>query len=99
MQLMYTPAESLVKPPEIEVGITTVYFRRAFKQVERLTRMDIEEPELIWTYEEAAVNKDQALQYLVEENGNLAKAGADNDEIAMDHEYRLLMLELGLSET
>lgn len=97
MELIYTPAESAVKHAELEVGVTTVYFRRNFQQVERPARMDGEEPELIWTYEEAAVTKDQALQYLAEQNKALAKAEADNDEIAVDHEYRLTMLELGMT--
>lgn len=60
--------------------------------------MDGEEPELIWTYEEAAVSKNEALQYLAEQNSELAKAEADNDEIVVDHEYRLTMLELGLDD-
>jgi len=98
MDLVYTTHESAVKQAELEVGVTTVYFRRNFQQVERPARMDGEEPELIWTYEEAAVTKDQALQYLTEQNSKLAKAEADNDAIAVDHEYRLTMLELGLTD-
>ena len=98
MELVYTHVESTVKQPEIEVGVTTVYLRRNFQQVERPARMEDEEPELIWTYEEATLNKDQALQYFAEQNSELAKAEADNDEIVVDHEYRLTMLELGLTD-
>lgn len=98
MELVYTHAESAIKQPELEVGVTTVYFRRNFKQVERLPRMEGEEPELIWTYEEAAVSKDQALYILAEQNSELSQVIADEDAINVDHEYRLTLLELGLTD-
>lgn len=75
-----------------------MYFRRNFRQVERPTHMDGEETELIWLYEEATLSKDEALQYLTEQNQVLAKVETDNNEIAVDHEYRLTMLELGLTD-
>lgn len=98
MELTYTPAESAVKQQEIEVGVTTVYFRRNFQQVER-KRMDSEEAELIWSYEEAALNKDEALLVLAEQQKVHTQELADTDGINIDHEYRLTLLELGLSET
>lgn len=97
MELIYVHAESTIKQPELEVGVTTVYFRRNFHQVERPARMEGEESELIWTYEEAALSKDQALHYLTEQNKFLEQAQADEDAINVDHEYRLTMLELGLN--
>lgn len=60
--------------------------------------MEGEEPELIWTYEEAAVSKDQALYILAEQNSELSQAIADEDAINVDHEYRLTLLELGLTD-
>ncbi len=94
MELVYTPAESTVKQPEIEVGITTVYLRRNFKQIERPAHMDGEEPELIWTYEEAALTKDEALHVLAEQNSELTAALSDADAMNLDHEFRIAMLEL-----
>lgn len=98
MELVYTYAESTVKQPELEVGVTTVYFRRNFKQIERPPQMEGEESMLIWTYEEAAVSKDQALYILAEQNSKLSQAIADEDAINVDHEYRLTLLELGLTD-
>ena len=97
MEMKYTPSESTVKQPEIEVGITTVYFRCNFKQIER-TRMEGEEPELLWSYEEAALSKDEALYALAEKQEAHTKELADADGINIDHEYRLTLLELGLLE-
>lgn len=98
MELMYLSAESTVKQPEIEVGITTVYFRRNFKQVER-THMGSEEAELLWSYEEAALSKDEALYLLAERQASAAQTAADADAMNVDQEYRLTMLELGLTDT
>ncbi len=98
MELVYAPAESTVKQPEIEVGVTTVYFRRNFRQVER-TRMEGEEPELIWSYEEAALSKDEALRLLAEQQASTAETVADADAMNIDQEYRLTMLELGLTDS
>lgn len=97
MELTYVISESTIKQPELEVGVTTVYFRRNFRLVERPARMDGEESELVWIYEEAALSKDQALRYLAEQNQFLEQAQADEDAINVDHEYRLTMLELGLN--
>jgi len=95
--MTYTPSESTVKQPEIEVGVTTVYFRRNYKQIER-TRMEGEEPEILWSYEEAALNKDEALLVLAEQQKAHTQDLADTDGINVDQEYRLTLLELGLSE-
>ena len=97
MELTYVSAESAVKQPEIEVGVTTVYFRRNYKQIER-TRMEGEEPEILWSYEEAALNKDEALLALAEQQKAHTQDLADTDGINVDQEYRLTLLELGLSE-
>ena len=97
MEMTYTPSESTVKQPEIEVGVTTVYFRRNYKQIER-TRMEGEEPEILWSYEEAALNKDEALLVLAEQQKAHTQDLADMDGINVDQEYRLTLLELGLSE-
>lgn len=97
MEMTYTPSESTVKQPEIEVGVTTVYFRRNYKQIER-TRMEGEEPEILWSYEEAALNKDEALLALAEQQKAHTQDLADTDGINVDQEYRLTLLELGLSE-
>ena len=97
MEMTYTPSESTVKQPEIEVGVTTVYFRRNYKQIER-TRMEGEEPEILWSYEEAALNKDEALLVLAEQQKAHTQDLADTDGINVDQEYRLTQLELGLSE-
>lgn len=97
MEMTYTPSESTVKQPEIEVGVTTVYFRRNYKQIER-TRMEGEEPEILWSYEEAALNKDEALLVLAEQQKAHTQDLADTDGINVDQEYRLTLLELGLSE-
>lgn len=98
MDLVYTSAESVIKQPELEIGVTTVYFRRNFRQVERSPHMDGNEPELIWEYEEAAISKDQALYLLSEQNSELSQAVSDNDAINVDHEYRLTLLELDLDD-
>ena len=97
MEMTYTPSESTVEQPEIEVGVTTVYFRRNYKQIER-TRMEGEEPEILWSYEEAALNKDEALLVLAEQQKAHTQDLADTDGINVDQEYRLTLLELGLSE-
>lgn len=98
MELTYVSAESAVKQPEIEVGVTTVYFRHNFQQVER-TRMDSEEPELVWRYDEASLSKDEALHLLAERQASAAQTAADADAMNVDQEYRLTMLELGLTDT
>ena len=98
MELKYITAESTVKPPEIEVGVTTVYLRRNYKQVE-YTQVEGEKPYLFWSYEEAALTKDEALLFFAEQQELHAKELADGDGINIDHEYRLTLLELGLSES
>lgn len=48
MKLVYNYSESTVKPPEVERGKTTAYFRRNFVQEDR-------DGTIFWTYEEATV--------------------------------------------
>lgn len=97
MELIYHKSESTVKQPEIEVGPTTVYFRRNYVQEER-ELMYGEETTLVWVYEEATLSKDDALAYLAEQNLTQSAAISDTDAIAINHEYRLTLLELGVSE-
>lgn len=48
-------------------------------------------------YEEAQLTKDEALFVLAENQIGLSKAVADADGMNVDQEYRLTMLELGLT--
>ena len=96
MELTYIHAESSVRPPEIEVGVTTVYLRRNIVETER-EEMD-ERKSTIFTYEEAQMNKDQAMFLLTEGQSSLSKAVADADSMNVDQEFRLTMLELGLAD-
>lgn len=95
-QLTYVTAESTVRPKEIEVGITTVYLRRNIVETQRINEMDGGEPITIFVYDEAQLTKDEALLLLAERQTDTAQAVADADEMAIDHEFRLTMLELGL---
>ena len=96
MELTYIHAGSAVRPPEIEVGVTTVYLRRNIVETER-EEMD-ERKSTIFTYEEAQMNKDQAMFLLTEGQSSLSKAVADADSMNVDQEFRLTMLELGLAD-
>ncbi len=97
---VYIAAESTVRPKEIEVGVTTVYLRRNIVETQRTNPMGEEaEPETIFVYEEAQLTKDEALLVLAEGQETHTKELADADGINIDHEYRLTLLELGLSET
>lgn len=60
--------------------------------------MDGEEPELLWSYEEATLSKDEALYLLTEKNIELSQAINDADSMNIDQEYRLTLLELGLTD-
>ena len=96
MELTYIHAESAARPPEIEGGVTTVYLRRNIVETER-EEMD-ERKSTIFTYEEAQMNKDQAMFLLTEGQSSLSKAVADADSMNVDQEFRLTMLELGLAD-
>lgn len=78
--------------------MTTVYLRRNFAETQR-QGTDERKNTTIWTYEEAQLTKDEALFLLAEQNSSLAKAVEDADGMNVDQEYRLTLLELGLSET
>ncbi|WP_336303794.1 hypothetical protein [Dysosmobacter welbionis] len=52
----------------------------------------------VFTYEEAQMNKDQAMFLLTEGQSSLSKAVADADSMNVDQEFRLTMLELGLTD-
>ena len=98
MELTYIHAESAVRPPEIEVGVTTVYLRRNYVETQR-QEMDREETQTIWTYEEAQMSKDQALFLLTTNQGELTQSVQDADAMNIDQEFRLTLLELGLSDS
>ena len=98
MELTYIHAESAVRPPEIEVGVTTVYLRRNIVETQR-QEMDREETRTIWTYEEAQMSKDQALFLLTTNQGQLDQSIQDADAMNIDQEFRLTLLELGLSDS
>ena len=76
--------------------MTTVYLRRNIVETER-EEMD-ERKSTIFTYEEAQMNKDQAMFLLTEGQSSLSKAVADADSMNVDQEFRLTMLELCLAD-
>ena len=76
--------------------MTTVYLRRNIVETER-EEMD-ERKSTIFTYEEAQMNKDHAMFLLTEGQSSLSKAVADADSMNVDQEFRLTMLELGLTD-
>lgn len=76
--------------------MTTVYLRRNIVETER-EEMD-ERKSTIFTYEEAQMNKDQAMFLLTEGQSSLSKAVTDADSMNVDQEFRLTMLELGLAD-
>jgi len=75
-----------------------VYLRRNIVETQR-NEMEGKEPAIIYTYEEAQLTKDEALFILTEGQSSHAKAIEDTDAMNIDQEYRLTLLELGLSET
>lgn len=89
MQLIYNKAESSIRPKEIEVGVTTVYFRKNIVEVQRTDDFADGEPYTMFTYDESKITKDQAIDIL-------ANSIIDTDKMAVDHEFRLTLLELGL---
>lgn len=97
MELVYIHAESAIRPPEIEVGVTTVYLRRNYVETQR-QEMDSEKTQTIWTYEEAQMSKDEALYMLTNGQADLTQSVEDADAMNVDQEFRLTFLELGLSD-
>lgn len=75
-----------------------MYLRRNIVETQR-NEMEGKEPAIIYTYEEAQLTKDEALFILTEGQSSHAKAIEDTDAMNIDQEYRLTLLELGLSET
>lgn len=96
MEPKYRYSESTVRPQPVEVGKTTVYLRKDFAEVQRDDGRD--GTYTIWTYQEAALSKDEALLVLAEQQEVHARELADADGINVDHEYRLTLLELGLAD-
>lgn len=78
MNLVYHRSESGDRPKEIQVGITTVYFRKNI--IEKQHFCDNETYTTMYVYDEAKLTKDEALQYL-SENG--ARINASLDYISM----------------
>lgn len=100
MEPVYITAESTIRPKEIEVGVTTVYLRRNIVETQRTDPMDDgHEPTTMFVYEETQLTKDEALLVLAEGQETHTRELTDADGINIDHEYRLTLLELGLSET
>ena len=64
MELVYIQAESTVRPQKMEVGVTTVYFRKNISQEQR-TNMDGTQTTR-YVYQEAQLSKDEALLYLAD---------------------------------
>ena len=82
------------------MGVTTVYLRHNIVETQRTDPMDEgSEPTPVFIYEEAQLTKDEALLVLAEGQETHTKELEDADGINIDHEYRLTLLELGLSET
>lgn len=75
-----------------------MYLRRNIVETQR-EGMEGQEPETVYTYEEAQLTKNEALFILTEGQSSHAKAIEDTDAMNIDQEYRLTLLELGLSET
>lgn len=80
MELHYTRAESTVRPSEIEVGITTVYFRRNIAEKQRSSDVPDAPPVTMYVYEEATLNKDQALQFLLKRNSKTQRITEEEAE-------------------
>ena len=79
MKLVYKYSESTVKPPEIERGKTTAYFRRNFVS-------EVRDDVTFWTYEEATVPVAEFDTYaagLAAENA--VKGSQDSEKIADIH--------------
>lgn len=96
MTLTYISAESTVKPEELEVGKTTVFLRRDIVEEQRDANREDGSTITIYKYDEAKMTKDEALSYLGNRQSSLAE---DTDGFLIDHEYRLLQLELGISDS
>ena len=80
MKLVYNYSESTVKPPEVERGKTTAYFRRNFVS-------EVRDGVTFWTYEEAAVPVAEFDTYaagLAAENAVKGTNSTDNQMILME---------------
>lgn len=96
MALTYINAESTIKPEELEVGKTTVYVRRNIAEEQRTLDTEADNTITIFKYEEAKMPKDEALSYFGSRQNALAE---DTDSFLVDHEYRLIQLELGITDS
>lgn len=80
MELIYTKSESTIRPKEIEVGVTTVWFRKNVVKTQRHDSMDSKESITMYVYDEAKLSKDEAILYLTE---MLSQQGANIDYLSM----------------
>lgn len=99
MKLTYITAESTVRPQELEVGITTVYFRRNIVETQRTDDMFGGHPITMYVYEEAKLSKDEALLYFAEAQID-AQAELENALCEQDavNEERFATIEDALCE-
>lgn len=74
MELVYKPVFSMVKPSEIEFGLTTVYLRKNItsKEIENTSGDVI----IQWSYQEAQMSKEEFEKYY-----NLAPQNIDNNQL------------------
>lgn len=82
MELTYIISESTIKQPEIEVGVTTVYLRRNYTQIQRAEE-DGMPPVTMWQYEEVQLTKDEALEMLAQQQSAVEQNRADIDYVAL----------------
>lgn len=80
MELKYTTAESTIRPKEIEVGVTTVWFRKNIVKTERIDNIGVRDPVTMYVYDEAKLSKDDAILYLT---GKMLQQGANIDYLSM----------------
>lgn len=65
MILTYVQSESAIRPLEMEVGATTVYFRKDISQEQRENTDGTQTT--VYVCQEAQLSKDEALLYLADE--------------------------------
>lgn len=91
VEVKYYPKESAIRPSELEIGLSAIYLRRNFSKIQN---GDV----TTWSYEEASISKDQALFLLTTGQKEVSRSVEDADAMNVDQEFRLTLLELGLSE-
>lgn len=74
MELNYKPVTSMVKPSEIEFGVTTVYMRKDISSEEK--SLDNGSTVTVWTYQEAQMSLKEFENY-----SKLAPHNLDNNQL------------------